>query len=36
MLKSIATIVLAKKTADESVVHLDENLEEIWKLLGKQ
>ena len=32
----MATIVLAKNTADESGVHLEENLNEIWKLLGKQ
>ena len=33
---STATFVLAKKTADGSGVNLDENFEEIWKLLGKQ
>ena len=32
----MATIVLAKKTADKSGVHLEENLNEIWKLLGKR
>ena len=32
----IATIVLAKKTFDEISVHLDENLEEIGKLLRKR
>ena len=32
----IAKIVLAKKTSDESGVHLDENLEEIRKLLRER
>ena len=32
----IATIVLAKKMPDESGVYLDENLEEIRKLLRKR
>ena len=35
-LRHSATFVLAKKTADDSGVHFDENLGEIWKLLEKQ